>query len=194
MTNVFLTTGAVAAALDVTIPTVKRWVKYGHLSAFKTAGGHYRICAEELERFRAAHEIPLRTDDVRILVVDDDATFGATMVETFGLDGRFKVELAEDGYEGLIKVGGFRPHLLVLDLHMPGLDGYHVCRKVKSDPAARDTRILAITGDTTPGVRERIVAAGADGFLEKPLTLGTLDAEIARLLGVAARTDARATS
>jgi len=191
---VFLTTGEVATALHVTIPTIKRWVKDGHLAAFKTAGGHYRITGEELERFRAVHQMPgqIVEDVARILVVEDNIDLRNTLATAFMPDGRFKVELAEDGYEGLIKVGSFRPHLLILDIRMPGLDGFGVCRKMKKDPAAIQTKILAMTGYLEDGVRERIIEAGADGFMEKPVSLAVLDAEVERLLGLPINREAMA--
>jgi excisionase family DNA binding protein len=181
----FLTTGEIASALQVTIPTVKRWIRDGHLAAFRTAGGHYRVTDEEMARFRAVHHVPSATEDeLRILIVDDDASLRGTVAQALSLEPRFRVEVAGDGYEGLIKVGTFRPHLLVLDVRMPGLDGCQVCRKVKEDRVTSRTRILAITGFAGGGARERLLAAGADGFLQKPLQVDALYAEVARLLGV----------
>jgi excisionase family DNA binding protein len=185
----FLTTGEAASALQITIPTVKRWVRDGYLPAFKTPGGHYRINEEDLERFRAAHHVPARAaseDPPRILIVDDDAKLRDTIAYAFLMDGHFKVEVAEDGYEGLIKVGSFRPHLLILDLRMPGCDGFHVCREVKKDPGYAG-KILAVTGYTEPDTRARVLEAGADAFLEKPLDLVDLNAEVERLLGIPLR-------
>lgn len=180
----FLTTGEIASACQVTIPTVKRWIREGHVVAFRTAGGHYRITDEELRRFQTAQRIPGANDGPpRILIVDDDPNLLNVLVEALSLASGYKVEAAQDGYEGLIKVGTFRPHLLVLDLRMPGLDGFQVCRKVKADPATNSTKILAITAYPEGNVRERILEAGADGFLQKPLQLADLQAEVARLVG-----------
>ena len=189
----FLTTGQIAAACQVTIPTVKRWIREGHLAAFQTVGGHFRVTEEEFHRFQAAHRMPTAQGDrepegqPRILIVDDDAALLDTLWESLSWDGRYKVEVAADGYEGLIKVGSFAPNLLVLDIRMPGLNGFQVCRRVKSDPATRDTRILAITGHGGNHTREQILEAGADGFLEKPIKLDDLQAEVARLIVPAAR-------
>ena len=183
----FMTTGEIASVLQVTIPTVKRWIRDGHLSAFRTAGGHYRVTDDEMARFQAVHHVPSASgDQLRVLIVDDDAAVRGMVAQALSLESRFRVEVAEDGYEGLIKVGTFRPHLLVLDVRMPGLDGFQVCRKVKGDPATSRTRILAITGFVAANARERLLAAGADGFLQKPLQLDALYAEVTRLLGVQA--------
>jgi DNA-binding response OmpR family regulator len=114
--------------------------------------------------------------------VDDDAALRQTVLEALGAEPTYEVGVAGDGYEGLIKVGTFRPHVLVLDIRMPRLDGFQVCRRVKADAATRRTKILAITGFAEGDARARILEAGADAYLEKPLTLSVLHAEVARLL------------
>jgi excisionase family DNA binding protein len=190
----FLTTGQIAASCQVTIPTVKRWIREGHLSAFQTAGGHFRVTEEEFRRFQDVHRMPVDRPGVaevealpKILIVDDDSALLDTLWEALTWDGRYKVEVAQDGYEGLIKVGSFAPRLLILDIRMPGLNGFQVCRRVKADPATRETRILAITGHGAQGTREQIFEAGADGFLAKPIRLDDLQAEVARLVVPAVR-------
>lgn len=187
----FLTTGQIAASCQVTIPTVKRWIREGHLTAFQTAGGHFRVTEEEFRRFQDALRMPVEKAGPeveplpKILIVDDDAALLDTLWEALTWDGRYKVEVAQDGYEGLIKVGSFAPQLLVLDIRMPGLNGFQVCRRVKADPATRAIRILAISGHAVPQTREQIFEAGADGFLEKPIKLDELQAEVARLVAPA---------
>jgi len=181
----FLTTGQVAAACRVTIPTVKRWIREGHLKAIRTVGGHYRVSEEVFQRFQTAYKMPLTSaEPPRILIVDDDPQLLEILVEALSWDQGHKVETAQDGYAGLIKVGTFRPHLLILDIRMPGLDGFEVCRKVKADPIAHFCKILVLTGYPEENVRARIFEAGADGFLTKPCQLTELLAEVTRLVGV----------
>jgi excisionase family DNA binding protein len=178
----FLTTGELASICQVTIPTVKRWIREGYLTAFQTAGGHYRVTDEELGRFQRAHRMPpVTAEPLRVLIVDDDPLFLESLAETLRWSGRYKVEVAPDGYEGLIKVGTLRPHLLILDIRMPGLDGFQVCRRIKSDSQTQSTKILAISGYVDSDVRERIVEAGADGFIAKPISFDALQAEVERL-------------
>jgi excisionase family DNA binding protein len=176
----FLTTGQVASICQVSIPTVKRWIREGHLAAFQMAGGHHRVTDEEFRRFQTANRIPL--EGLRILIVDDDQQLLDVMAEALSSDQRYKIETAQDGYEGLIKVGTFHPHLLILDIRMPGLDGFQVCRKVKADPVIRSTKILAITAFSQEDAGEQILGAGADGFLKKPFELNELMAEVGRLV------------
>ena len=184
----FMTTGVVAAACQVSIPTVKRWIREGHLAAFQTAGGHYRVTEDEFDRFRVSRQIPVATaplDEMpRVLIIDDDPVALGAMADAFAWAGRYKVEVAEDGYEGLIRIGGFQPDVLVLDLRMPGLNGFQVCRRVKANPATRPTRILAVSGYAQGDTTARAFEAGADAFLEKPLDFKRLRAEVDRLVGL----------
>jgi excisionase family DNA binding protein len=184
----FETTGAVAAACQVTIPTVKRWIRGGHLAAFRTAGGHYRVTEEELDRFRIAQQIPAVSagpeELPKVLIIDDDPIVLATLADALTWVGRYKVETAQDGYEGLIRVGSFRPDVLVLDIRMPGLNGFQVCRRVKADPVTRPTRILAVSGYAQGDTTTRAFEAGADAFLEKPIDRTRLQAEVDRLVGI----------
>lgn len=184
----FMTTGRVAAAFQVTIPTVKRWIREGHLKAFQTAGGHYRITEQELEHFRTTRNfpvIPTGSEEVpRVLVVDDDLSLLSMLSDSLTLAGRYKIEVASDGYEGLIKVGSFHPHVLILDVRMPGLDGFQVCRRVKAEPGSRATRILVMTGHIQDDTETLAMDAGADAFLAKPAQLARLHAEVDRLIAI----------
>ena len=184
----FMTTGHVAAVLQVTIPTVKRWIREGHLKAFQTAGGHYRITEEEVERFRAAQNMPAAPTVLpgppRILVVDDDVLLLSMLTDFLTAEGRYTVEVAQDGYEGLIKVGSFRPDVVILDIRMPGLDGVQVCRRVKADQGSRAVKILVLTGYTHGDTHARAMEAGADALLEKPVPLTRLQAELDELLRI----------
>ena len=123
----------------------------------------------------------IRPEPIRVLIVDDDAGLRAALHAVFRGDPRYVVQIARDGRDGLALIETFRPHLVLLDLQMPGLDGADLCRAVKSAPATRSTRILAMSGLGEAGTRERMLAAGADAFLPKPFNLTDLETEVARL-------------
>ncbi|MFQ5961613.1 MAG: response regulator [Candidatus Methylomirabilales bacterium] len=180
----FLTTGEFAQACQISIPTVKRWIREGHLAAFRTAGGHYRITEQEFKRFKLASGMPVEeAGRPRILIIEDDKALCNELVEALSWDQKYEVEAAGEGYGGLMRVGTFYPHLLILDLRMPGLDGFEVCKRVKEYPVTRSIKIVAITAYPDENARERILTAGADAFLEKPIQLVKLQTEVARLLG-----------
>lgn len=181
----YLTTGEVARACDVSLVAVKKWIRQGKLRAIRTPGGHFRIPADEFERFRGEYRFGAGAQRRRrILVVDDEPAIVGVISETLRSDSRWEVAAAADGYEGLLKVGSFRPDLLVLDLRMPRIDGLEVCRRVKGETATRATKILAISGVGGDGTRDEALAAGADAFLAKPFFTRQLEQEVRRLLGV----------
>lgn len=164
-----LTTGEIARACHVTVPSVKNWIKQGKLRAYRTPGGHFRVTAAEFRRFRETHAFPRDTDGpLRVLVVDDQPPVVDFVLDVLRATGRpLKLEAAVNGYEGLLKLGSFRPHLLLLDLKMPGLDGLEVCRRIKADPAIAPTRIVAMTAFPSEFNRGATLAAGADAYIEK---------------------------
>lgn len=119
---------------------------------------------------------------VRILIVDDDVGLRAALLAVFAGRPRYTVETATDGHDGFARLSTFRPHVVLLDLRRPGLDGVEFCRAVKADPATRAARILAMSALPEHGAR--MLDAGADAFLAKPFTLIQLEFEIERLLSI----------
>ena len=103
----------------------------------------------------------------RILVVDDDETTRAitqAIVETLG----HEAEAACDGIEALAKLR-LSPDLVLLDVIMPGLDGYEVCRRIRQDPHAGDVPVIMVTSMIGREDRLRAVEAGANDFIAKPV-------------------------
>src|SRR5260370_21031160 len=165
----YLTTGEVARKCQVSLGTVKNWIEAGQLEAFRTPGGHFRIRASVLKRFQAAFGFPPHSEEKpRILVIDDEPRFVDVALEF--LRDRLptaRVEGAAGGYEALLKIGSFQPHVLLLDLRIPELDGFEVCRRVKEAPETKGTRIVAMTALDDDGSRARALAAGRDVFVSK---------------------------
>ncbi len=86
-----------------------------------------------------------------------------------------QIAVAVDGHDTLEKVRQFQPDLILLDIMMPKLSGFEVCKTLKSDPATRHIMILMVTALGEPGDIERAVACGCDDFLSKPINkLGLL--------------------
>ena len=93
-----------------------------------------------------------------------------------------KVEGACGGYEALLRIGSFQPSILLLDLRMPGLDGFEVCRRVKEAPATKATRIVAMTGFADEEAQQLAMTCGADAFVTKREGLTALGRQIKGLL------------
>jgi two-component system alkaline phosphatase synthesis response regulator PhoP len=104
----------------------------------------------------------------RILIADDNAT-NVELLEVYlaGLD--CDTAVAVDGRDTLDKVASFKPDLILLDIMMPKLSGFEVCKQLKGDPATRGIMILMVTALNELGDIERAVNAGTDDFLSKPV-------------------------
>ncbi len=181
------TTGEVAGFCDVTINAVKKWIAAGKLPAFRTPGGHYRIERDDFKAFVEKYRLHVKDrifkGESKILIVDDEAhvvEFIKGALESVG--DHYAIETARDGYEALIKIGAFNPRLLILDIMMPRLDGFEVCRRIKADEATKDIRILAVTAYGRDEM-EKIKKCGADLCLAKPLNMKELLLGVNRLLG-----------
>lgn len=180
-----ITTRQAASHCQIAIQTLKRWIEMGTLQAVRTPGGHHRIEVEEFQRFLREQRMPPYPrpplEEERILIVDDNRAVVDLLISVFANDPRaFKLETATDGFEALLKIGFFKPALLILDVSMPGMDGIEVCRRLKTQPETRALRILGITGH--PEKVSALMKAGADGCLAKPFSLAELQSEVDRLL------------
>jgi len=182
----FLTTSQAAQRLGVTVNAIKAWIRANELPALRTPGGHHRIAEEDLRAFQARladRSRRVAPVERRVLLVDDDEALVEVLAEALTqVAPHVAVARATDGYEALVQVGAFRPDVLVLDIQMPRLDGFEVCRRLKARRETRGIRILAITAYPDGQVRERILACGADDYLEKPFSVEKFRASVLGLL------------
>ena len=179
----YLTPSEAAKLLMVSPITVRAWAQKGLLPSETTPGGHRRFLRESVEQFAKQSKTAPQQNDVRILIVDDDEQVAGFLIEWLtGLDEPFMVSSAVDGFEAGRKVHGFEPDIILLDLMMPELDGFAVCRQIKTDPDTNDIRVIAMTGHPTPENERRILEAGAEICIAKPLDtkflLGLLKADL----------------
>jgi excisionase family DNA binding protein len=168
-------TSEVARFCHVTPDTVRKWAEAGRIPVFKTPGGHRRIRREDLIQFLRDNAIPLHRDldgdGTRVLVVDDEQAI-ATSIQRFleHANRHFDVTVARDGFDAGHRVGTFQPNVVFLDLCLPGIDGFEVCRRIKSSQSTADTKIIAMTGVYEADTAQRIVEMGAALCLKKPFT------------------------
>ena len=187
------TVNQVSELLQVSPQTIVNWIEAGKLEAYKTPGGHRRIKKSDLEDFVKKHNMPVfglssNLDEEgkkmkKILVVDDDRVIVETL--TAGLEEdphEYEVITAADGFEAGIQVNHFKPDLLILDIMMPDIDGYEVCRKLKSSEETKHIRIVVLSGYLDEESYKKMREYGADLCFSKPLPLDKLKEEIARLL------------
>jgi CheY-like chemotaxis protein len=162
----------------------------GGLAALKTEEGHRRIKKDDLDAFLRKKGLHLSgavkvAGRKKILVVDDDRIIVETIVQALEED-RYGYDLisAADGFEAELQVNHFQPDLIILDIMMPDINGYEVCRKIKSTSAGREIKIIVLSAYLNEEAFEQMKAFGADACFSKPLPLVQLRREVARMLGL----------
>jgi len=171
----------------VSSKTIINWIESGHIKAYKTVGGHRRINRPDLEAFMKKQGIPLpetaeEDQRLKILVVDDDPIIVETIVQALEEDEfDYDVISAADGFEAGLQVRHFRPHLMILDIMMPDIKGYEVCRKIKETPDTKDMKIIVLSAYLDEEKFKKMKEYGADACFSKPLPLSQLKEEVARM-------------
>jgi CheY-like chemotaxis protein len=116
-----------------------------------------------------------------VLIADDKAT-GRELVRAALEKAGFNIIEASDGLEAMRMARENQPDLIILDVHMPGLDGFGVIRELRSDPLFASTPVVALTASAMQGDRDRAISAGFTGYITKPIHLAALRGEVERLL------------
>lgn len=185
-----LRTQEVAKICQVAQGTVIRWIKEGRLPASSTAGGHNRIRLNDLAALLKNLNLPIpqelaSNDKVRILIVDDETEIRKMIRWMLEQDFQnIAIEEAEEGFIAGWQTHSFKPDLVVLDLMLPGLDGYHICEFIRRFPELKNTKIIATSALNDPDVEKKFLALGANEFLVKPLDLDVLKKKIRVFLNV----------
>ena len=104
----------------------------------------------------------------KVLIVDDSEAFRRLNAEILKMDGH-QVLMARNGRETLDLARSERPDIILLDIMMPGLDGFEVCQELKGDPATRGAMVVMVTA-LSESARHRAIQAGADEYVSKPIS------------------------
>lgn len=195
----FITTKKAAEWIGVSVRTIQLWVEAGILRAWKTEGGHRRVArasVDDLLRSRVAKSEQALArpaqGPLRVVVVEDDPHL-QTVYELALASLPFPLELrmAGDGFSGLVRIGEFRPHVIVADLNLPGLDGFRMIRALKDAPESRDAEVIVISALTSTDIADRGGLPADVRVLSKPVPVSVLEELMtkanARLLGQLAR-------
>lgn len=110
----------------------------------------------------------------KVLIVEDDIDSVRTLSMLVAEMGH-TVEYAINGYVAVTLAKRFKPDIVLLDLGLPGIDGFDVCEQIKQDRELRDVRVIVITGYGQPEFRERSTSAGCEAHLVKPVAPETLE-------------------
>ena len=176
--KLYLSPGETAKILGVTPATLRGWTNRGRLRAETTDGGHRRYPFSEVLRLARQNGIDLKLPEdlsLRILVVDDDEQFSLFLKEVLeDMPEVSAVTLAPSGYVAGNMIPRFKPDAVLLDLMMPGVNGFEVCRLIKQDIETRFIRVIAMSGYCTEENRQEIIEAGAETCLAKPFVIDQL--------------------
>ncbi len=185
-----LTTYGIADHCQVTPRTVIQWIIEGKLKAYRTPGNHSRVSVEDFVDFLTKYNMPV-PDEIasqnsrgkkRILIVDDDQGMVSSIERFLIREKIYDLEVAYDGFEAGQKFSAFKPDLIILDIKMPGVNGYKLCANVRSNPANKNVKIILMSGMADKYELERIEKLGADAYLAKPFKIQALKEKIQMFL------------
>ena len=185
------TTGEAAQVCKVSQQTIIRCFDSGRLTGFRVPGSKFRrIPREELIRFMNANDIPLDLIEggtKRILCVDDDPEIIELLRDILGDDARFEIETCGTGYEAGLLTASFKPNLILLDFKLPDINGNEVCKRIRSTEDLSGIRVVFISGVIDRAEADKLIEAGADGFIKKPFDVPHLMGMVESLLGMESR-------
>lgn len=192
VTRTFCTTRQAAEILGVSLRTVQMWSNNGLIETWKTGGGHRRLSRDSVERlvhrkppvenpaaadWSTADEVHSGTRPLRVLVVEDDPDllrlYRANLARWTPPP---QVIAAGNGYEALVLLGREAPDLLVLDLHLPEIDGFRILRALREMPALSRLRVVVVTGLEADVIAARGGIAPDIEILPKPVPFERLQA------------------
>jgi CheY-like chemotaxis protein len=126
---------------------------------------------------------PQPSSHPRVLIADDNPQ-GVELLEAYLSGTDYEIRTAADGEETLRQVRQWQPDLILLDIMMPKISGFEVCKRLRADPATRETAVLMITALDQPSDVERAVEAGTDDYLTKPINKNELLLRVRSLLKI----------
>ena len=184
----FYSTKTAAEMLGVSLRTVQLWVENGRLPAWKTDGGHRRIPADAVDRMvadqrnQAAAPTATAARPFRVLLVEDDEhllQIYRMALET--LSPPVEILDATNGYDGLLLIGSNKPDLVVLDLIMPGIDGFRLCRTIDAQQEFAATRIVVVTSLDKHAIADRGGIPAHIRVFSKPIPMSVLQSLVVTL-------------
>lgn len=167
-----LTTGEVAKICNVAPRTVSKWFDSGQLAGYRIPGSKdRRIPLNQLIKFMKQHGMPLdglMTGSTRVLIVDDEADIVSVIEKVLEDEVKYEVEVARSGFAAGVAAGKFKPHVILIDLHLKDIDAKEVTKAVKSNPDLQLTKVIAMSSKVTDAEAKTLHTYGFDGFLRKP--------------------------
>lgn len=167
-----LTTGEVAKICNVAPRTVSKWFDTGVLKGYRIPGSKdRRIPVSQLMRFMKEHGIPfdgISSGKTRILIVDDEQEIVDVLQKALSEQANYDVRTATNGFQAGLEADRFKPHIMLLDVHLGEADVRNIANLVRGDDDLQMTKIIAMSGKMTDGQLQGLRTNGFDGYLKKP--------------------------
>ena len=176
-----LTTNEAAALLGFARTSLINWVEKGELSSSVTPGGHRRFKRADLIQFASTHGFIIQGEasskakaveapsECRVLVVDDDDDFRQFANESLDIAGDFEVKEATNGIDAALLIGSWKPNVILLDLHMPKMDGYEFISQIRANSDFSDIKIIVLTAYADAETRSKIGEDQVNDLITKPI-------------------------
>lgn len=184
-----LSTGDIARYCQVTPATVVNWIKADKLQVYTTPGGQYRMDVGDFVDFLRDNKLPIPeelqpSNERRLLLIDNDPEVLERATQTIAQElPTIILEESDNGYDGLIKLGSFKPHAVVLDMALPTMDVSEAVRRLRANNDTRNMFVITVGGDEVdPEVMRKVRRIGVDAMLNRPLKYDELTRTLARLL------------
>jgi len=154
----YFTSKQAASLLEVTTRTIQLWSESGILQASKTAGGHRRFNITDIEMFKEqlkkTNKDSIQQSLVRVLVIEDEpdlVMLYKMTIKEWNLP--IILDTATDGFEGLIKIGAWKPNIVIADLQMPNMNGIYMLKALSKIGIFKEIMVMAVSG-LSPGAIE----------------------------------------
>jgi excisionase family DNA binding protein len=172
------TVGEISRICNVARSTVIYWIKQGKISGYQTPGGYNRIPRENLVRFMNDYGYPLdylgEYANTKVLIVDNDLAAVGIMKEAFDREPGFEVQATSDCFKAGLITEKLKPHVVIIDTELYGIQGQLVCKTLKEDPEFRDLKLIGISDSLPKEEQKQLLRAGFAAFFDKPLNLEEL--------------------
>jgi excisionase family DNA binding protein len=171
-----LTTGEVAKICNVAPRTVSKWFDTGALTGYRIPGSKdRRIPLAQLIKFMKHHGMPLNglmTGAMRVMIVDDEADIVEVLEKILEDEAKYEVEIARSGFTAGITAEKFKPHVILLDMHLKDIDGREVAKLVKASPDLQLTKVIAMSGKMSEDELKQLTKSNTfDSYLKKPFNV-----------------------
>lgn len=170
-----LTTGEVAKICNVASRTVSKWFDSGQLRGYRIPGSKdRRIPVSSLIQFMKSHGIPmdgLMTGNTRILIVDNDDEVVSTLQSILKEQTNYDVRVARSAFEAGVEAERYRPHVMLMDLHLSDGDGRDIVRVIMENDDLQVTKVIGMSAKLTDGQAAQLTRQGFEGALRKPFSV-----------------------